>query len=129
MDSLDIAAAPPPRVSNGGGADTRSLRSAGRIVTAAVAAAFTIPIGELRAGSRRSARTAFARQNAMYLAHVALGLNYSDVGRAFGRDRTTAAHACRIVEDRRTDPGLDARLASLEHLLSRGGGLRERVAS
>jgi len=65
----------------------------------------------------------------MYLAHVALGLNYSDVGRAFGRDRTTAAHACRIVEDRRTDPGLDARLASLEHLLSRGGGLRERVAS
>ena len=102
------------------GAHARGLRSTGQVVAAAVAAAFTIPIGELHAGSRRSAEIAFARQNAMYLAHVALGLNYTDAGRAFGRDRTTAAHACRVVEDSRTDPGIDARLDSLEHLLRRG---------
>jgi chromosomal replication initiation ATPase DnaA len=105
------------------------LRGAGQIVAAAVAAAFIIPIGELGATKRRSATTAFARQNAMYLAHVALGLNYTDVGRAFGRDRTTAAHACRVVEDRRTDPGFDARLALLEHLLRRSRGRTKGIAA
>jgi chromosomal replication initiation ATPase DnaA len=119
LTNLDIAAErdTPPRGRDAPGVD--ALRGVAQIVAAAVAAAFIIPIGELRATTRRSATTAFARQNAMYLAHVALGLNYTDVGRAFGRDRTTAAHACRIVEDRRTDPGFDARLASLEHLLRR----------
>jgi chromosomal replication initiation ATPase DnaA len=92
---------------------------AGQITAAAVAAAFIVPLGELRATKRRHARIAFARQSAMYLTHVAFGLSYTDVGRAFGRDRTTAAHACRLVEDRRVDPGLDAQLASLEHLLRR----------
>lgn len=98
-------------------------RWAAQIAAAAVAAAFTIPIGELRATTRRPAQIAFARQSAMYLAHVAFGLSYTDVGRAFGRDRTTAAHACRLVEDRRIEPGLDARLASLEHLLRRSRSL------
>lgn len=102
--------------------DGDGLRGAARIVAAAVAAAFLIPIPELVAARRRSAPVAFARQQAMYLAHVALGLSYTDVGRAFGRDRTTAAHACRVVEDRRTDPGLDAQLALLEHLVRRGCG-------
>jgi chromosomal replication initiation ATPase DnaA len=105
-----------PIFSPSGGAH---VRWAGRIAAAAVAAAFTVPIGELRATTRRPKRVAFARQSAMYLTHVAFGLTYSDVGRAFGRDRTTAAHACRLVEDRRVDPGLDAQLASLEHLLRR----------
>jgi chromosomal replication initiation ATPase DnaA len=91
----------------------------GDIVNAAVAAAFTVPLGELRASTRRSAPVALARQSAMYLAHVALGLSFSEVGRAFGRDRTTAAHACRRVEDRRGDKGLDAMLAELEHALRR----------
>jgi hypothetical protein len=37
----------------------------------------------------------------------------------FGRDRTTAAHACRRIEDRRADRGLDTALAELEHALRR----------
>jgi chromosomal replication initiation ATPase DnaA len=125
---IDVAAARVPQFPH----PTRNgtaLRGAGKIVTAAVAAAFTVPIGELRTPERRSARAAFARQSAMYLAHVAFELSYTDVGRAFGRDRTTAAHACRIVEDRRTDPGIDARLASLEHLLRRTCGLIKEVAA
>jgi chromosomal replication initiation ATPase DnaA len=103
---------------------TDTVRWAGQIAAAAVAAAFIVPIGELRATTRRPKDVAFARQSAMYLAHVAFGLSYTDVGRAFDRDRTTAAHACRLVEDRRVDPGLDARLASLEHLLRRSGGVK-----
>jgi chromosomal replication initiation ATPase DnaA len=118
---LDVSerASHPPNVRN---AD--AIRCAGQIAAAAVAAAFTVPIGELRATTRRPKQIAFARQSAMYLAHVAFGLSYTDVGRAFGRDRTTAAHACRMVEDRRVDPALDARLALLEHLLRRSRGHR-----
>jgi len=128
MDSLGSAAASPAIFASSASADAQVLQAAGQVIGAVVAAAFTIPIGELRATGRRSASIAFARQTAMYLAHVALGLNYADVGRAFGRDRTTAAYACRIVEDRRTDPQLDARLASLEHLLRRGA-LADRAVS
>ena len=68
--------------------DAAAVRCGQRIATAA---AFAVPVGELIATSRRSAYVAFARQSAMYLAHVTFGLSYTEVGRAFGRDRTTAA--------------------------------------
>lgn len=85
-----------------------------RLLQAATAAAFGVPVEALRAPSRRSADIAFARQSAMYLAHVALGLSYSAVGALFHRDRTTAAHACQLVEDRRDDPAIDTLLQTLE---------------
>ncbi len=88
-------------------------------INAAVAAAFVIPVDELRAPTRRRAPVALARQSAMYLAHVACGLTFTEVGRAFGRDRTTAAHACRRIEDRRKEATLDIALADLEHALRR----------
>src|SRR5436189_860215 len=88
-------------------------------ISAAVAAAFMVPVGEIQATSRRTASVALARQSAMYLAHVAVGLNFTDAGRAFGRVRTTAARACRMIEDRRSKPGLDTTLAELEHALRR----------
>src|SRR3712207_4771277 len=81
---------------------------------ATVAAAFAIPRPALRARTRRSARTALARQTAMYLAHVVFGLSLREVGQAFDRDRTTAAHACRAMEARRDDPQLDRLLMRLE---------------
>ena len=93
------------------------------LLEAATAAAFAVPVDEVRAPSRRAPAAAFARQCAMYLAHVALGLSYRDVGRVFRRDRTTAAYACRIVEDRRDDPALDRMLQVFEGLcadLARG---------
>ncbi|MGZ3621436.1 MAG: helix-turn-helix domain-containing protein [Candidatus Binataceae bacterium] len=82
----------------------------------ATAIVFGVPPDELRARSRCSAQVAFARQSAMYLAHVVLGLNYREVGELFRRDRTTAAHACRRVEDRRDDREIDIRLDMLEGL-------------
>ena len=90
------------------------------IVESVITAAFAVPTYQLRATTRGTAPIAFARQSAMYLAHVALGLSYTDVGRTFGRDRTTAAHACRRVEDRREDPRIDAMLAALEQALQHG---------
>ena len=79
-----------------------------------VAVTFHIAESELRAPTRRTANTAFARQVAMYIAHVGCGMNYSQIGRLFGRDRTTAAHACRLIEDRRDDPDFDLSLDYLE---------------
>ena len=92
----------------------------------ATAAAFAVPVGEMIAATRRTPYVAFARQSAMYLAHVAFGLSYSEVGRAFGRDRTTAAYACRLIEERRDDPAVDAVLGSLE---SACGALRRRLGA
>jgi chromosomal replication initiation ATPase DnaA len=54
----------------------------------------------------------------MYLAHVAGGLSMREVGRLFSRDRTTVAHACALVEDRRDDPQFDRALAILEFALT-----------
>lgn len=112
----------PGAIPNGCGEHARahdSLYHAGDFINVVVAAAFTVPVGELRAPSRRRAPIALARQSAMYLAHVTLGLTFTEVGRVFGRDRTTAAHACRKIEDRRTELRLDAALAELEHALRR----------
>lgn len=89
----------------------------GSLLAGAVAAAFGIPKHEITSVSRRGAPAAFARQAAIYLAHVGLGLNYTEAGRIFRRDRTTAAHACRVVEERRDDACLDACLDYLEAAL------------
>lgn len=90
--------------------------AAGRvhIVVALVCGAFDLTPGQIHRGTRGAARVAFGRQVAMYIAHIWLGLSMSEVGRRFGRDRTTVAHACRLVEDRRDDPVLDATLAVIE---------------
>jgi DnaA-like protein len=96
----------------------RSEGSAGR-VAAAVAAAFGVLPAQMRAHTRGPAPVALARQSAMYLSHVALGLSLSAVGRSFGRDRATARHACRLIAHRRTRPGIGLRLAALEHALGR----------
>ena len=87
-----------------------------RLAEAAAAAAFAVPLRALRAPSRCRADIAFARQSAIYLAHVALGQNLAAVAAAFGRHRSTAMHACRRVEERRDDPVTDALFDTLEDL-------------
>ena len=65
----------------------------------AVSRVFMVASAELWSGTRGRPRVAFARQVAMYLAHVAWGLTLTEVGHVFSRDRTTVAHACGLVED------------------------------
>ncbi len=84
-----------------------------------VADAFDMRPGELSGRTRGCAKVARARQTAMYLARVCLGLTLSEAARLYGRDRTTAAHACRVIEDLRDDPHFDAKIAAIEALLSR----------
>ena len=98
------------------------------LIAITVAAAFAVPLAELRARTRRPPTVAFARQSAMYLAHIVFGLTLTDIGRAFGRDRTTAAYACELVENRRDDPVLDAVIEALEHACgSLGRGLNAQA--
>jgi hypothetical protein len=79
------------------------------------AAAFALGCDEaLLSDKRGDAHTAFARQVAMYLTHVAFGMSLQRVGFAFARDRSTVAYACHLIEDKRDDAALDELLDQLE---------------
>lgn len=67
-------------------------------------------------------KAAFARQMAMYLCRVVFGMTLADIAGSFGRDRSTAAHAIRRIEEAREDPEIDRRIAFLETTLKRAGG-------
>jgi hypothetical protein len=97
-----------------------------RLVATCVAFDFGLDPAELGAALRGSQRAAFARQIAMYLAHVGFALSFETIGQAFGRDRTTVAHACRVVEDGRDDIWFDCRVATLESICRSvsGGDIR-----
>jgi chromosomal replication initiation ATPase DnaA len=90
-----------------------------RVIEYAIAVVFEVEIAELHAPTRGPAETAFARQVAMYLAHVACGLSFSEIGRVFERDRTTVAHACSVIEDKRDDARIDHMLDLLEAVVGR----------
>jgi hypothetical protein len=76
-----------------------------------------VPLGEIVRPGRGSAPAALARHIAMYLCHVAFEQSLSRVAIAFGRDRSTVAHACHAIEDRREEPSFDAWMAAMEHML------------
>jgi chromosomal replication initiation ATPase DnaA len=82
-----------------------------------VAPAFAVPGAALWAETRGNPSEAFARQVAMYLAHVGFGLSLKEVARLFARDRSTVAHACALVEDRRDATPFDRALDLLEGAL------------
>ncbi len=83
----------------------------------AVSQVFMVASADLWSETRGRPRAAFARQVAMYLAHVACGLTLTEVGRIFSRDRTTVAHACGLVEDLRDDTAFDRSMELLEGVL------------
>ncbi len=76
---------------------------------------------------RGSAETAFARQVAMYLCHVAFELSLARIATAFERDRSTVAHACHVIEDRRDDPAFEHWIDALELVLRGAPKLEARA--
>lgn len=54
----------------------------------------------------------------MYVTHVVLGLSMTEIGKGFGRDRTTVMHACHLVEDLRDDDDFDQIIARAEHIVA-----------
>jgi hypothetical protein len=87
-----------------------------------VARDFGLEMTALFAPTRDAPRIAFARQVAMYLAHIGFALSFGTISRAFDRDRTTVSHACHVIEDGRDDIWLDCRLEALELFCRSGWG-------
>jgi chromosomal replication initiation ATPase DnaA len=75
--------------------------------------ALDVPVSRVEEDGRDSS-VAFARQVAMYLASIAFGMSLARVAAAFGRDRSTVAHACRHIEDMRDDARFDTWIGALE---------------
>jgi hypothetical protein len=87
------------------------------VIEGAIGDVFGVLQSDLSRQSRGKAPVALARQAAMYLAHVSCGLSLTDVGQIFARDRTTVAHACAVIEDRRDDPVFDRALELMEWII------------
>lgn len=81
------------------------------------AALFGIPSKELRRPGRGPDQISRVRQIAMYVAHVVLRLNMTDLGKGFGRDRTTVMHACHLIEDMRDDEEFDRIVSQSERIV------------
>jgi len=116
-DFRDLSPSPPGlphRDQTVAGHGARRENGVCRLATAIAAAGAGLGVERIVGRQRSTARVALARQLAMYLAHVGLGLPQSGVAEAFGRDRSTVAHACRRIEDLRDDPAFDRQVAQME---------------
>lgn len=93
--------------------------------------ALGLPVDEMMTARRGSAGVAYGRQIAMYAVYVGFGISLARVAIAFGRDRSTVAHACHLIEDKRDDVHLDEWLDELETALRQAAGLAsdEQVAA
>ena len=60
--------------------------------------------------SRGSRKLSEARQTFQYLSHICFGLSYTELAVFARRDRTSVAHACKVVEDRRDTTQIDRAL-------------------
>lgn len=94
-------------------ADTTSKRTCDAVI-ALVSNQKHVPVQLLVSRARGRLAAARARQLAMYLSHVVLGRTLTEIGDAFGRDRTTVSYACALIEDMRDDPAFDAEVTGLE---------------
>ncbi len=80
------------------------------------AALFNVSSKELRTPGRCQKDVSRVRQIAMYVSHVTLGLNMSEIGQGFCRDRTTVLYACHLVEDLRDDVDFDRLVTMTERV-------------
>lgn len=86
-----------------------------RLAAQLAAGACGVNVTDVQSG-RRSQRASLARHIGMYLAHTTASFPLAAVAAHFSRDRTSVAHACRRIEDRRDDPKFDAQMIELESL-------------
>jgi chromosomal replication initiation ATPase DnaA len=93
-------------------------RHAAQLAAAIVSYAVGVDHSDVLAPGRGAQDRAAARQLAMYLTHVTFSMSLARVANAFGRDRSTVAHACAVAELLRDDPAVDDWLDTLEAALN-----------
>lgn len=98
------------------GREERALACCEAVIDLA-AALFNVCGKELRRPGRTGLEVARVRQIAMYAAHVNLEISMREVGKGFGRDRTTVIHACQTIEDMRDDQEFDRHVATFERVV------------
>lgn len=94
--------------------DRQHDRDSAKFAVSLVAYALGQSSEEIMAPGRGRPAVSFARQVSMYLCHVAYEMSLARAAHAFERDRSTIAHGCHAVEDRRDDPDFDAWIEQLE---------------
>ena len=87
-----------------------------QVTVGVVAVALGIEPAKILSSSRR-APAVYARHVAMYFLHTIFQMKHRDIGEALGRDRSTAAYACRVIEERRDESWLDSLLDCLERAI------------
>ncbi|MBO0140687.1 transposase [Agrobacterium sp. Ap1] len=87
-----------------------------RIVSQITAETISLLSDRVMVRNERRRPSCHVRQISMYVCHVALRMSFSDIGAAFGRDRTTVGHACHVVEDRRDDLAFDEFVSAIERM-------------
>jgi len=112
---IDQPAYPPSRAAIAMAEADRIGDARASVLVRIVARSFGVTPCEMFHHSRSRAPIAATRQLAMYMMHVVLGRNLTEVGKFFGRDRTTVSHACIRIEDMRDDLEFDERINQLEH--------------
>lgn len=105
QDQTDLFGTPP---------DFRRDRMMAAFIASLVALTSDVAARDIASRARCGQAVSRARQIAIYLAHVTLAWPLARVAFAFGRDRTTAGNAVRVVEELRDDPVMDAHLADME---------------
>lgn len=87
------------------------------LIIASVTLEFGTPILDITSKNRGANDICLARQVSMYLMNVVFGVSLTRIGRVFNRDRSTASHACNVIEEYRDDPLLDQKITRLEQFL------------
>ncbi len=106
-------------------------RRLGTVLAETIGGTLSVDPGRIARKGRGDARTAFARHVAIYLACTRFGVTFTEAGRIFGRDRTTAAYACRRIEEARDGLRTDRLVEQLDRAVSARIGHaagRERAA-
>lgn len=117
LPAPSVSRPPSGSVSPSQGYRPRRSKPCCQIAVAVAAADAGVGVEALLSHSRSTAPVALARQLAMYLAHVGLGLPQASVAASFGRDRSTVAHACRRIEELRDAAPFDHKVGRLEACL------------
>jgi hypothetical protein len=97
---------------------TLALRSVCRAVRLVVGEMVFLVAGRAASDSDRRFAVAHIQHIAMYVCHVGLQMTMTDIGSAFGRDRTTVGYACARVEDRRDDRAYDELVSAIERVVA-----------